>query len=199
MHFQESVGKIEMGGLQIMRKVLVMSSLEFHGHHRKEHVLNFKNMFLSNFSVANSISYEALKSDAPGVAFSAETAPSIPFKTNRCGTHFYSCLFDLSYEVCKLSNETGNIAPDLATLRIRDLEGRECCVAETVRKLRTIFGRNEAPSATSVRKFLKKVRETGMLMDNRSHPRARPVRTAARIAVVAQQLKHEKVEVMIAT
>ncbi|KAJ8938025.1 hypothetical protein NQ318_004244 [Aromia moschata] len=28
------------------------------------------------------------------------------------------------YEVCKLSNETGNVAPDLATLRIRDLEGR---------------------------------------------------------------------------
>ncbi|KAJ8956061.1 hypothetical protein NQ318_016511 [Aromia moschata] len=28
------------------------------------------------------------------------------------------------YEVCKLSNETGNVAPDLATLRRRDLEGR---------------------------------------------------------------------------
>ncbi|KAJ8950816.1 hypothetical protein NQ318_012678 [Aromia moschata] len=28
------------------------------------------------------------------------------------------------YEVCKLSNETGNIAPDLATLRRWDLEGR---------------------------------------------------------------------------
>ncbi|KAJ8943000.1 hypothetical protein NQ318_008318 [Aromia moschata] len=26
--------------------------------------------------------------------------------------------------VCKLSNETGNVAPDLATLRRRDLEGR---------------------------------------------------------------------------
>ncbi|KAJ8946753.1 hypothetical protein NQ318_002583 [Aromia moschata] len=31
-------------------------------------------MSLSHFSVANSISYEALKSDVPGVAFSAETA-----------------------------------------------------------------------------------------------------------------------------
>ncbi|KAJ8948030.1 hypothetical protein NQ318_003363, partial [Aromia moschata] len=30
------------------------------------------------------------------------------------------------YEVCKLSNETGNIAPDLATLWRRDLEGRFC-------------------------------------------------------------------------
>ncbi|KAJ8948360.1 hypothetical protein NQ318_019345 [Aromia moschata] len=28
------------------------------------------------------------------------------------------------YEVCKLSNETGNVAPDLATLRRLDLEGR---------------------------------------------------------------------------
>ncbi|KAJ8935836.1 hypothetical protein NQ318_019895, partial [Aromia moschata] len=64
----------------------------------------------------------------------------------------------------------------------------ECCVAETVRKLRTIFGRNEAPSAPGVRKFLRKVRETGMLMDNRSHPRARPVRTAEKIAVVAQSV-----------
>ncbi|KAJ8960232.1 hypothetical protein NQ318_003957 [Aromia moschata] len=36
-------------------------------------VLNFKNMSLSNFSVTNSISYEALKSDVPGVVFSAET------------------------------------------------------------------------------------------------------------------------------
>ncbi|KAJ8946522.1 hypothetical protein NQ318_004658 [Aromia moschata] len=34
--------------------------------------------------------------------------------------------------------------------------------------------------------FLRKVRETGMRMDNRSHPRARPVRTAERIAAVAQ-------------
>ncbi|KAJ8950832.1 hypothetical protein NQ318_012696 [Aromia moschata] len=28
------------------------------------------------------------------------------------------------YEVCKLSNETGNVAPELATLRRRDLEKR---------------------------------------------------------------------------
>ncbi|KAJ8946545.1 hypothetical protein NQ318_004681 [Aromia moschata] len=43
----------------------------------------------------------------------------------------------------------------------------ECC-AETVKKLRIIFGRNEAPSTPGVRKFLRKVHETGMLMDNRS-------------------------------
>ncbi|KAJ8938348.1 hypothetical protein NQ318_000140, partial [Aromia moschata] len=33
------------------------------------------------------------------------------------------------------------------------------------RKSRTIFGRDEAPSAPGVRKFLRKVRETGKLMD----------------------------------
>ncbi|KAJ8960960.1 hypothetical protein NQ318_020262 [Aromia moschata] len=63
------------------------------------------------------------------------------------------------------------------------------CQYETVRKLRTLFGRNEAPSAPSVRKFLRKVRETDMLMDNRSHPRARAVRTAERIAIVAQSVR----------
>ncbi|KAJ8960162.1 hypothetical protein NQ318_003883, partial [Aromia moschata] len=51
--------------------------LEFHGHRRKGDVLNFKNMSLSNVSVANSIRYEALKSDVPGVAFSAETVSRV--------------------------------------------------------------------------------------------------------------------------
>ncbi|KAJ8941782.1 hypothetical protein NQ318_006818 [Aromia moschata] len=32
------------------------------------------------------------------------------------------------YEVCKLSNETGNVAPDLATLRRRELEGHKLIV-----------------------------------------------------------------------
>ncbi|KAJ8960497.1 hypothetical protein NQ318_013781, partial [Aromia moschata] len=63
------------------------------------------------------------------------------------------------------------------------------CDAETATKLRTIFGRNEALSAPGVRKFLRKVLETGMLMDNRSHPRVRPVRTAERIAAVAQSVR----------
>ncbi|KAJ8963217.1 hypothetical protein NQ318_018683 [Aromia moschata] len=65
----------------------------------------------------------------------------------------------------------------------------ECCVAETVRKLRTIFGRNDAPSAPGVRKFLRKIRETSMLKDNRSHPSAGQVRTAERIAAVAQSVR----------
>ncbi|KAJ8960166.1 hypothetical protein NQ318_003888 [Aromia moschata] len=58
--------------------------------------------------------------------------------------------------------------------------------------MRTVFGRNEAPSAPGVRKFLRKVRETGMLMDNRSHPRARLLRTAERIAAVAQNEEKKK-------
>ncbi|KAJ8945993.1 hypothetical protein NQ318_017109 [Aromia moschata] len=60
---------------------------------------------------------------------------------------------------------------------------------QTVRKLRKIVGRNEAPSAPGLRKFLRKGRETGMLMDNRSHPIARPVRTAERIAAVVQSVR----------
>ncbi|KAJ8960865.1 hypothetical protein NQ318_020164 [Aromia moschata] len=31
----------------------------------------------------------------------------------------------LTYEVCELSNDTGIVAPDLATLRRRDFEGRD--------------------------------------------------------------------------
>ncbi|KAJ8956941.1 hypothetical protein NQ318_014360 [Aromia moschata] len=63
---------------------------EFHGHHRKGHVLNFKNMSLLIFSVANSISYEALKSDVPGVAFSAETDTNlISTKIIAIATNFY--------------------------------------------------------------------------------------------------------------
>ncbi|KAJ8947231.1 hypothetical protein NQ318_001518 [Aromia moschata] len=57
-------------------------------------------------------------------------------------------------------------------------------------KIENNFGRNEAPSAPGVRKLLRKVRETGMLRDNRSHPRARPVRTAEIIAAVAQNPSH---------
>ncbi|KAJ8950820.1 hypothetical protein NQ318_012683 [Aromia moschata] len=65
----------------------------------------------------------------------------------------------------------------------------KCTFKKTVRKLRTIFSRNEAPSAPGVRKFLRKGREPGMLMDNISHLRARPVRTAERIAAVAQSVR----------
>ena len=38
-------------------------------------------------------------------------------------------------------------------------------VAECVRKLRTDFGKREAPSAPYVRYFGKKVKETGILID----------------------------------
>ncbi|KAJ8938964.1 hypothetical protein NQ318_019420 [Aromia moschata] len=62
---------------------------------------------------------------------------------------------------------------------------------QVVRKLKTIFGRNEAPSVPSVRKFLSKIRETGMLMDNRRHPCAHSVRTAERIVAVAQSVREK--------
>lgn len=65
----------------------------------------------------------------------------------------------------------------------------ECCVTETVRKLKRNFGRHEAPTAAGVRKFVKKVRETGMLIDNRSYPRVRPVRSVENIAAVAESVR----------
>ncbi|KAJ8945092.1 hypothetical protein NQ318_005272 [Aromia moschata] len=43
--------------------------------------------------------------------------PTHPLKICR-SEEFYG------YEVCTLSNETGNVAPDLPTLRRRDLKGR---------------------------------------------------------------------------
>ncbi|KAJ8948992.1 hypothetical protein NQ318_023016 [Aromia moschata] len=47
--------------------------------------------------------------------------------------------------MCKLSNETGNVAPDLATLRRRNLEGRFCfrlghSATNTFRKLQHAYG-----------------------------------------------------------
>ena len=42
-------------------------------------------------------------------------------------------------------------------------------VAECVRKLRTDFRRREAPSAPYVRYFVKKVKETGILIDKPKH------------------------------
>ncbi|KAJ8958461.1 hypothetical protein NQ318_002250 [Aromia moschata] len=44
----------------------------------------------------------------------------IPFRLLLKNTYYV----DLIYEACKLSNENGNVAPDLATLRRRDLEGQ---------------------------------------------------------------------------
>lgn len=50
------------------------------------------------------------------------------------------------------------------------------------------MGRERAPSGTAVVKLVKKVREQGLLLDNRSGPRARPVRTPENIAAVAHSV-----------
>ena len=65
----------------------------------------------------------------------------------------------------------------------------ECCVFETVRVLKRTFGRNKAPATPAVRKFVKKVRETGMLVDNAQVPRARAVRTAENVAAIDESVQ----------
>ena len=56
-------------------------------------------------------------------------------------------------------------------------------VAECVRKLLTDFGRREAPSAPHVRYLVKKVKETGILID-----KPETVRTPENIAAVAESV-----------
>lgn len=65
----------------------------------------------------------------------------------------------------------------------------ECCVAQTVRFLKRSFGRNNASTAPAVRKFVQKVRETGMLVDHTHHPRRRTVRTEENVAAVAESVQ----------
>ena len=62
-------------------------------------------------------------------------------------------------------------------------------ISETLRKLRTKFGRNAAPTARAIRKLMHKVRETGMLVDARRVPYTRPVRTAEAIAAVTESVR----------
>ena len=58
-------------------------------------------------------------------------------------------------------------------------------VAECVRKLRTDFGRREAPSAPYVRYLMKKVKETVILIDKPKREKPKTVHTPANIADVA--------------
>ena len=60
-------------------------------------------------------------------------------------------------------------------------------VAECVRKLRTVFGRREAPSAPYVRYLLKKVKETGILSDKPKLEKPKTVGTPENIAAVAER------------
>ncbi|EGI66279.1 hypothetical protein G5I_05242 [Acromyrmex echinatior] len=48
------------------------------------------------------------------------------------------------------------------------------------------MGRDRAPTEGAIRKLVRKVREKGMLVDDRSGPRARTVRTPENIEAVAQ-------------
>ncbi|EGI70054.1 hypothetical protein G5I_01175 [Acromyrmex echinatior] len=50
------------------------------------------------------------------------------------------------------------------------------------------MGRDRAPTEGAIRKLVRKVREKGMLVDDRSGPRARTVRTPENIEAVAQIL-----------
>jgi len=58
-----------------------------------------------------------------------------------------------------------------------------------VRVLKRKFGRNTTPTAPAVRKFVKKVRETGMLVDKTQGPRARTVRIAENITAVDKSVQ----------
>jgi len=59
----------------------------------------------------------------------------------------------------------------------------------TVRNLRRKFGRKEMPLSTQfVDQFVKRIRQTGSLLDKVTHSRARPVRSTENIAAVAQSV-----------
>ena len=60
--------------------------------------------------------------------------------------------------------------------------------AECVRKFRTDFERREAPSAPDFRYLVKKVRETGILIDKPKRKKPKPERTPEDIAAVAESV-----------
>ena len=57
-----------------------------------------------------------------------------------------------------------------------------------VRKLHTDFGRREAPSAPYVHYLLKKVKETGILIDKPKREKPKTLRTLENIAAVAESV-----------
>ena len=62
-------------------------------------------------------------------------------------------------------------------------------VAECVRKLHRDFGRREAPSAPYVRYLVKKVKETGILIDKPKREKPKTVRTPDNIAAAAESVR----------
>jgi len=63
---------------------------------------------------------------------------------------------------------------------------------QTVRNLRKIFGKNQRPSSQYVDQFVKRVRETGSLMDKTTRVRPRTVRTPENIAAVAESVREHQ-------
>ena len=63
-------------------------------------------------------------------------------------------------------------------------------VAECVRKLHTNFGRRVAPSAPYVRYLVKKVKETGILIDKPKREKPNTVHTLDNIVAVAECSSH---------
>ena len=61
-------------------------------------------------------------------------------------------------------------------------------VAECVRKLRTEFGRREAPSAPYVCYLVKNVKETGILIDKPKREKPKSVLTPENIAAVTESV-----------
>ena len=61
-------------------------------------------------------------------------------------------------------------------------------VAQYVRKFRTNFERRKAPSAPYVRYLVKKVKETGILIDKPKRGKPKTVRTPENIAAVAESV-----------
>ena len=61
-------------------------------------------------------------------------------------------------------------------------------VAECVQKLHTDLGRRNAPSAPYVRYLVKKVKETGFLIDKPKREKPKTVRTPENIAAVVESV-----------
>ena len=62
-------------------------------------------------------------------------------------------------------------------------------VAECVQKLRTDFGGREAPYAPYVHYLVKKVKETGILIDKPKFEKPKTVRTPENIAAVTESVR----------
>ena len=95
-----------------------------------------------------------------------------------------------------MSDLTDNSAERIG-LRIRSNNAGKYCditlkimvmFAECVRKLRTDFERREAPSAPYVRYLVKKVKETGILIDKPKREKPKTVRIPENIAAVAENV-----------